>query len=158
MECTSAYAPNKRVSDCAGGYFRDPLIFLAAVGSVLGSTYPYVAGNYGSNAGYPHTPGICTERNRIYLGSGTDVLNAPAVATGGMTVTQIKTMLVTYGPVMIGVEANTQFSLYSSGTFTGCNSTAYSRINHAILLIGWTNTGWIAKNQWSASWGNQGYI
>ena len=59
---------------------------------------------------------------------------------------------------MIGLEANAAFSFYKSGTFTGCNSTAYSRINHAILLIGWTNTGWIAKNQWGTTWGNGGYI
>ena len=65
---------------------------------------------------------------------------------------------MTDGPVMIAVEANTAFSFYSSGTFTGCTSTAWQRINHAILLVGWTSTGWIAKNQWGTSWGNAGYI
>lgn len=70
LECTSYYAPNQRVSDCSGGYFPDPMIFLAKVGSVLSSTYPYISGNYGSGSGFPTTPGICTERNRIFLGEG----------------------------------------------------------------------------------------
>ena len=59
---------------------------------------------------------------------------------------------------MIGMYANTAFSSYSSGTFTGCPATAQHFINHAILLIGWTSTGWICKNQWGTSWGNQGYV
>jgi len=59
---------------------------------------------------------------------------------------------------MIGLYANTAFQFYSSGTFTGCPSNAVEFINHAILLVGWTNTGWIAKNQWGNSWGNNGYI
>ena len=59
---------------------------------------------------------------------------------------------------MIGVYANSAFMSYSSGTFTGCPSNAYYFINHAILLIGWTRTGWIAKNQWGTEWGDAGYI
>ena len=59
---------------------------------------------------------------------------------------------------MIGVYANPAFMSYSSGTFTGCPENAYAFINHAILLIGWTRTGWIAKNQWGIEWGDEGYI
>lgn len=124
LECTSFYAPNKRVSDCSGGYFPDPFYFLAQVGSVLRSTYPYLASNYGSGPGYPTTPGICTDQNRIFLGSGTINLYAPTFASGGLTVTQIKTLLVTDGPQMIGMYANSAFSAYQSGTFTGCPSNA----------------------------------
>jgi C1A family cysteine protease len=59
LECTKFYSPGNRVSDCSGGYFKDPLLFLGAVGSVLRSNYPYIAGSYGSGEGYPYTPGIC---------------------------------------------------------------------------------------------------
>ena len=31
-------------------------------------------------------------------------------------------------------------------------------INHAVLLVGYTENAWIIKNSWSASWGDQGYI
>lgn len=155
LECTSAYAPGKRKSDCSGGYFVDPLTFLAQVGSVLDSTYPYVAGNYGSSAGYPSTPGICTERNRIFLGAGT----AQIISSASITALQIKTALVTYGPMMVGIYANNAFSFYSSGIFSGCSADAASYINHAVLLYGWdANGNWLIKNQWGASWGNGGYM
>ena len=128
------------------------------MGSVLRSTYPYLAYNYGSGAGFPTTAGICTDQNRIFLGTGAVSLYAPTISSGGLTPAQIKTILMTNGPQMIGVYANTAFNFYASGTFTGCPSDAWNYINHAILLIGWTNTGWIAKNQWGTSWGNAGYI
>jgi hypothetical protein len=131
---------------------------LAKVGSVLRSTYPYLASSYGSGAGFPTTAGICTEQNRIFLGTGAVSLYAPTISSGGLTATQIKSILIANGPQMIGVYANTAFSFYSSGTFTGCPSNSYSFINHAILLVGWTSTGWICKNQWGTTWGNSGYI
>lgn len=74
LECTKFYSPGNRVSDCSGGYFVDPLTFLGDVGSVLRSNYPYIAGSYGSGAGYPYTPGICNETNRIMVGSGTSAV------------------------------------------------------------------------------------
>ena len=78
---------------------------------------------------------------------------APDFSTAGTTISQIKTLLVSDGPQMVGVFANNNFNLYSSGTFTGCPSNSEYSINHAILLIGWTNTGWICKNQWGTTWG-----
>ena len=158
LECTSFYAPNQRTSDCRGGYFPDTFYFLAKVGSVLDSTYPYISGSYGTRAGFATTPGICTDENRIFLGEGTAAIYAPFISTGGLTVTEIKTLLVTDGPQMIGVYADQGFMSYSSGTYSGCPSNAVDFINHAILLIGWTSTGWIGKNQWGTSWGNAGYI
>jgi hypothetical protein len=92
------------------------------------------------------------------LGPGKINIYAPPLSSGGLTPTQIKTILITDGPVMIGLYANTAFQFYSSGTFTGCPANAVDFINHAILLVGWTNTGWICKNQYGASWGNNGYI
>ena len=158
LECTSFYAPNKRVSDCQGGFFQDTFFFLAAVGSVPLATYPYLAGNYGSGPGYPSTPGICTDRNRIFLGQGSNDIYFRQFSTNGFTQNEIKALLVTVGPLMIGLFANSAFSFYSSGIFTGCPTGSQYNINHAILLIGWTNTGWICKNQYGTGWGNQGYI
>lgn len=59
---------------------------------------------------------------------------------------------------MIGVYADAGFSSYNYGTYSGCPYNAAYGMNHAILLIGWTSSGWIAKNQWGTSWGNGGYI
>jgi C1A family cysteine protease len=141
LECTSFYAPDKRVSDCSGGYFPDPLTFYGKVGGVLLSSYPYISGSYGSGTGYPHSTGICTETNRIYLGAGTNYLQS------GLTATQIKTMLVTYGPVMVGIYADSGFNSYGGGTYSGCPANAANNINHAVLLYGWDSNGnWLILN------------
>jgi len=31
-------------------------------------------------------------------------------------------------------------------------------VNHAVLLIGYTNDNWLVKNQWGEDWGEKGYI
>lgn len=33
-----------------------------------------------------------------------------------------------------------------------------AEFNHAVLLIGYTETEWIIKNQWGTDWGVDGYI
>lgn len=55
---------------------------------------------------------------------------------------------------MVGVYANTGFSYYSSGTYSGCPAGSASSINHAVLLYGWDSSGnWLLRNQWGTSWG-----
>ena len=79
---------------------------------------------------------------------------------GPLTATQVKTLLVEYGPVMVGVYANTAFSQYGGGIFTGCPVDSANFINHAVLLVGYNDaTGsWLLKNQWTSSWGESGYM
>lgn len=58
---------------------------------------------------------------------------------------------------MVGIYVNSAFSYYSSGVFTGCPSDASERINHAVLLYGYTSNGdWLIKNSWGTGWGNSG--
>lgn len=59
----------------------------------------------------------------------------------------------------VGLFANTAFSFYRSGVFSGCPSDAKNYINHAVLLYGWDSEGnWLLKNQWGTGWGDQGYM
>ena len=66
---------------------------------------------------------------------------------------QLITLLQTE-PVAIAV-ASSGWSSYSTGVFS-CASNA--GIDHAVLLVGYTETYWIIKNQWGSSWGMAGYI
>ena len=120
---------------------------------MLSYKYPYLAANYGSTKGYPTTVGICNDTNRIFLGLGTVNLYS------GLSNDQIKTLLVNYGPMMVGVYADYGFMSYASGTYSGCSIYAAYFVNHAVLLYGWNSNGdWLIKNQWGTSWGRQGYM
>ena len=33
-----------------------------------------------------------------------------------------------------------------------------AEIDHAVLVVGYTNSTWILKNQWGRSWGESGYM
>jgi len=76
--------------------------------------------------------------------------------------TAIKTAMMQYGPIACAVAVDDAWSAYSSGVFTG---TGYTGINHAIILVGWSDdvsirSGgyWILRNSWDTSWGEQGYM
>lgn len=58
------------------------------------------------------------------------------------------------GPVAISVASHNWVS-YGSGVFS-CDSSA--SVDHAVLLIGYTSSYWIVKNQWGEDWGEDGYI
>ena len=67
LECTTDYYNNGYSSSCAGGYVDFSLPFILAEGAPLETDYPYVASNYGSSAGYPNTPGICSSQSNIMV-------------------------------------------------------------------------------------------
>ena len=131
---------------------QDATGYYAKLGGVRSSDYPYIAGKYGTLAGTPLIRGVCTESRRIFLGQGQFTQH-----TSGLTNTEIKTMLMTYGPLAVGVYVNTAFHFYQSGVFNGCPSWATSYQNHAVLLIGWDSNGdWLIQNSWGTSWGVNG--
>lgn len=73
---------------------------------------------------------------------------------------ELKKILYFYGPVTVSFEAKKDFFFFKGlGIYSECPArTRVSQINHAVLLIGWTESGdWIIKNSWGTEWGNQGF-
>jgi len=76
--------------------------------------------------------------------------------------TKLMTILSTYGPLSIALNAN-YFSYYTGGVMdiAGCVGGA---LNHAVLMVGYgtdASSGkdfWKIKNSWGAAWGEAGYI
>lgn len=70
---------------------------------------------------------------------------------------KLKQAIYEHGPVAVAVCVNRAFQSYQGGVFDGkgCRS-----INHAVVLVGWSNVGgyWILKNSWGANWGENGYM
>lgn len=62
--------------------------------------------------------------------------------------------LLQAGPVAIAINAD-NWEYYGSGVFS---CLANSQPNHAVLLVGYTPTYWIIKNQWGAKWGQSGFM
>lgn len=62
--------------------------------------------------------------------------------------------LLQTSPVPISVSSQ-GWEKYASGVFK-CSTVA--TVDHAVLLVGYTDTYWLIKNQWGLSWGEKGYI
>ena len=62
---------------------------------------------------------------------------------------------------MIAIDAaNYEFKQYGGGVFN--LSDCSTRLNHAMLAVGYGSDGgieyWLAKNSWGAYWGESGYV
>lgn len=71
------------------------------------------------------------------------------------------TTAVVIAPVSIGVAAGgSTWQSYNGGVVKngflfGCKTTP---LDHGVSVVGYTDTYWIVRNSWGASWGNAGYI
>jgi KDEL-tailed cysteine endopeptidase len=68
---------------------------------------------------------------------------------------------LTLQPIVIAIDAaSDEFKLFGSGVFnlSDCNT----RLNHAMLAVGYGIEGgieyWLVKNSWGQNWGENGYI
>ena len=125
---------------CNGGFFahdahKDPR------GAVLASEYPYTGTDSACKSGLNY---------RWKLTSW-------AYLPGGETpsVNEIKAAIYKYGPVSVGVAADSAFSNYTGGIFRGSGST---QLNHAVNLVGWGTDHWIMRNSWGTGFGEGGYM
>ncbi|KNC83697.1 hypothetical protein SARC_04056 [Sphaeroforma arctica JP610] len=58
------------------------------------------------------------------------------------------------GPVSIAIAANDALQFYKRGIFSGCDET--TRLNHAVVAIGYDEHSFLVQNSWGDSWGDWG--
>jgi C1A family cysteine protease len=65
--------------------------------------------------------------------------------------------------IVVSIVSGDEFKNYKGGIFVAPSYTGdeddfcYTHVNHAVQLIGYTNSEWIIKNSWGTSWGDGGF-
>jgi len=144
MSCTDA-------GGCGGGstpsvfnYMYKWLDNCNEIGAVLEADFPYAA---------MELPCNCPYERPYRIDSWTALVNYPPKS-------QIKSAILTYGPVKVSVYVNDAFKAYNGGVFNACED---NMTNHAVVLVGWDdnlgeNGAWILRNSWGTEWGEDGYM
>ncbi len=133
-------------ANCSGGWGGAAYSVMSSPGCVLEDCMPYDGGM--------HQNDPCNQASFLKY----------ARITGWHSITnnvdQIKTAIMTYGPVVSNIDGAGDLQVYSGGCFNG--GTPYT--NHMIVIVGWDdrqcdNQGaWICKNSWGTGFGLAGYF
>ncbi|XP_055383895.1 procathepsin L [Condylostylus longicornis] len=70
----------------------------------------------------------------------------------------LKAAVALIGPIAVSLNASPNtFQLYGDGVYDddNCNDL---QVNHAMLVVGYTDDYWILKNWWGPNWGENGYM
>ncbi len=137
---------------CNGGSCISAGRLLINMGARLEATYPY---NYAST-----TPGICSSTAAISFATSKLAYYSSSVTK--LTEAQL-ILYLNIRPIIAYIYASTFYTYKPTATSQTfqcsiAQSKSYSKLNHAILIVGYTATEWIIKNSWGTSWGNNGYI
>lgn len=69
----------------------------------------------------------------------------------------LPSLIANYGPVPVAIHSTSrQFDLYRSGIVK--REHCQGEVDHAVLVVGYTDDYWIVKNSWGTSWGQNGYV
>ncbi|KAJ8705323.1 hypothetical protein PYW07_011150 [Mythimna separata] len=127
---------------CDGGSLRGALRYAARDGLITESQYPYV----GKDGSCKYNSNLVRVRARRWA----------TLPIGDEAA--IEKSLATIGPLAVAVNAAPfTFQLYRSGIYDDLFCTPWT-LNHAMLLVGYTQDYWILLNWWGKNWGEDGYI
>lgn len=119
---------------CRGGWMHNAYKYMIQNKVCSTREYPYVA----RQGQCKRCIGIFRLKNFTRFTGESNLLNA-----------------VSQQPIAVAIGVSSQFKQYKSGVFTGsCSSFA----QHAVVVIGYTQTEWIIQNSWGATWGENGFI
>ncbi|MDM8527296.1 C1 family peptidase [Anaerolineales bacterium HSG24] len=139
----------------AFGYYQDTPYTEFESGVVYENDYPYTAESTSACQA-----GTTVDTNKkIVSWSYTEYDRTTNLAS----IDAIKSAISTYGPVASSVCVGNEFYNYKAGEVFATDETSAcgsSKINHAIVLVGWDDTkgAWLLRNSWGTSWGDAGYM
>ncbi|MFL6388941.1 MAG: C1 family peptidase [Terriglobales bacterium] len=92
------------------------------------------------------------------------IQDAKQVRTAVPSDTDLKQALCAHGPLAVAFRATTNFTSFGDAHH---DSSVFEEndpgpINHALVIVGWDETGpspaWIVKNSWGQEWGEKGFV
>ena len=124
---------------CGGGSPLKALAYIRDYGITDEACYPYTASN-----------SLCSDKCSLW-----DKRLLTINGYKKVEISSIKNDLIDYGPLVFYMAINNggdfDGDIYRNSTFP---------VNHAVLLVGYDDTGeyWIAKNSWGTGFGDDGYF
>jgi C1A family cysteine protease len=105
--------------------------------------------------------GVAAETSSTYTVEDKTCPSAPAVmkVTSWRQISSIaerKNAIANNGPIIGGMKIFADFFNYKGGVYRHVSGSHTG--NHAITIIGYDNSGWICKNSWNTTWGEQGFF
>jgi C1A family cysteine protease len=122
---------------CNGGHPADAFRYMMDAGLTAQSSYRYTARD-----------GTCKKASPI---TGSRISRIVEIPHGDEEALASR---VRQQPVSAEMNADA-LPHYSGGVFHGPCGT---QLNHAVLIVGYSDEYWIIKNSWGTSWGEQGYF
>jgi C1A family cysteine protease len=130
VDCSTGYGNQ----GCSGGWMESAYLYIEDNGLALDRDYPYTAED-----------GTCKQVSRpIKLAS----YQQEEVGS-----CEQLSRFIQSRPVAVAVDASV-WGPYKSGIISECGKA----VNHGVLVVGATEDYWKAKNSWSSSWGESGYL
>jgi len=151
---------------CCGGWQDIALDYINNSGISDESCFPYIDGSgcncfSGCSAGCTYRTGsncsktTCSDRcsdwsSRLWKLTGYGYL-------GSISASTVKQYLLDYGPLAVGMDVSSM-NINATDGIGYC--AGYDQLDHAIVLVGYNNTGnyWILKNSWGEGYEDNGYF
>ena len=132
--------------DCAGSAFGN----LGCQGGIMTNAYNYIMQNNGIDSEDDYVYAAATDQ----CWTAATKRNVAAIETWQAVKPNNESQLeaaVAKGPVSVAIEADQAgFQHYASGVYDGACGT---KLDHGVLVVGFTADYWIVKNSWGTAWG-----
>lgn len=135
----------QQLVDCSWKYGNE-----GCNGGLMNQAFQYVIDNsIETENQYPYTAknGKCQSRTGVYSIGGFN--NTAPRSAGGLAHD------ASFQPISVAIEAD-KIMNYKGGIFDDIS--CGDKLNHGVLLVGYTKEYWLVKNSWGSLWGEQGYI
>lgn len=126
---------------CAGGSLRNTLRYVEKSGGLMRAVdYPYVSKQTRCR--------FVRQMALVNITSWNIIKSEEA----------LQAAVATIGPIAVSLNAAPKtFQLYGKGIYDDVNCSSV-KVNHAMLVVGYTADFWILKNWWGKKWGEDGYM